>query len=291
MTAQRDPGHPEQRLTVPAEWSAAEDPAAAVHTAVAFALADATSSADAAHRVSVAVATVMQWPLVEIWLADDGREVITCAARHAAAGRAFPVFDIHELRFGAGLPGRAARTGQPTWAADLTGVLGPAARRGLTSAVAVPMRAADGNVVGVLAVYRDHRGAPPEALLRLLRMIADRAGRHLQHRRGGEIAIASARSKDEFLAMAAHELREPLTQLTAAAAELEALPGTGSDQRRPSLEAVRRSADRIAVLIDDLLGLTGLQPRSPARGPRRRTPHRGSPAPQQPWRPTHRPTN
>lgn len=238
-----DPG-----LTVPA----VDEPATAVHVAVASALADATSSADAAHRVAVAVGATLRWPLVEVWLVDDDRDVLSCIARHASGGRDFTVFTVAELDFGVGLPGRAFRAEETTWVADLAAVLSPTARDGLASAVAVPLRAADGTVVGVLAGYRDHTGEPRDALLYQLQSIADRVGGHLHRRRGEEATAARTQSRSDHLTMAAHELRDFLA-IIAAAAELH--PHDDPELLRANLRTIRHVTHRLIALTDDLLDL------------------------------------
>ena len=65
-------------------------------------------------------------------------------------------------------------------------------------------------------------------------------------------AVRASRGKDEFLAMLAHELRNPLSVIVNAVALLDASPG-----RRPACgrarRMVQRQADHLARLLDDLL--------------------------------------
>lgn len=69
-----------------------------------------------------------------------------------------------------------------------------------------------------------------------------------------QIALEQAdRRKDEFLAMLAHELRNPLTPVAnAAQALLQIVPPERSEERRLA-DMVRRQARQLARLIDDLL--------------------------------------
>jgi PAS domain S-box-containing protein len=69
-----------------------------------------------------------------------------------------------------------------------------------------------------------------------------------------QIALEQAdRRKDEFLAMLAHELRNPLTPIANAAEALMQIVPTERSQERLLVSMVRRQAGQLARLIDDLL--------------------------------------
>ena len=67
--------------------------------------------------------------------------------------------------------------------------------------------------------------------------------------------ISANASKDQFLALLSHELRNPLSPVIAMVGELEARASDGSDLRHP-LEVIRRNVELEARLIDDLLDIT-----------------------------------
>jgi PAS domain S-box-containing protein len=96
-----------------------------------------------------------------------------------------------------------------------------------------PIRDADGNVVGIVVVFRD---------------IAER-------RRAESALLESNRHKDEFLAMLAHELRNPLAPIRSA---IQVLRIIGS-QEPPAEEAralIERQVEQLARLVDDLLDVS-----------------------------------
>jgi len=62
------------------------------------------------------------------------------------------------------------------------------------------------------------------------------------------------RHKDEFLAMLAHELRNPLASVAAAAAVLKR-PGLSGDQVTGSAEVIERQVVHLRTLLDDLLDM------------------------------------
>ena len=82
--------------------------------------------------------------------------------------------------------------------------------------------------------------------------IEDLLGRERTARAAAE---AANRAKDEFLAMLAHELRNPLSAIVNAVGILER---TGGQDATPALARtlVRRQTDHLARLLDDLLDMT-----------------------------------
>lgn len=96
-----------------------------------------------------------------------------------------------------------------------------------------PIRDAHGRIVGVVLVFRD-----------------------VTQRRGSERALEDAdRRKDEFLAMLAHELRNPLAPIRNAAHTL-ALLGTGDDRVRWVSSVIERQVGLMTRLVDDLLDVS-----------------------------------
>ncbi len=96
-----------------------------------------------------------------------------------------------------------------------------------------PIRDARGRIVGVVLVFRD-----------------------ITERRGSERALEDAdRRKDEFLAMLAHELRNPLAPIRNAAHTL-ALLGTGDDRVRWVSGVIERQVGLMTRLVDDLLDVS-----------------------------------
>ena len=96
-----------------------------------------------------------------------------------------------------------------------------------------PIRDTRGRIVGVVLVFRD-----------------------VTQRRGSERALEDAdRRKDEFLAMLAHELRNPLAPIRNAAHTL-ALLGTGDDRVRWVSGVIERQVGLMTRLVDDLLDVS-----------------------------------
>lgn len=235
-----------------------------VEAAVARGLAEADSSTAAAARVVEALGMKMDWPVVELWRVDDDRQLLTCAARHVAPGRQLRGFAVDELDRGAGLPGRVCADAAAHWIPDLSADAGSvrsraAARIGLRVAVGVPL-STGAQTLGALCVYGDRVEDPEDTLTGLLGGLAAQVGQYLERRRAEELAVELARTKDEFLAMVTHELRNPLAVITGTAAlfddELDYLT---TDQQRHYLQVINRNAQRLSVMAEDLLDLARLE--------------------------------
>ncbi len=235
-----------------------------VEGAVSRGLAEAPSSSAAAMRVVEALGVKMEWPVTELWLADDGRQVLTCAARHTAPGLKPGRFALNELAPGVGLPGRVYQQARPLWIPDLaTDTMSlrsrAAARIGLHVAVGVPVNTG-GRTLGALCVYGDHVEDPEDSLTSLLTGIAAQVGQYLERRRAEELALELARTKDEFLALVTHELRNPLAVITSTASLLEdELDGLLDADQRRYMHIILNGAQRLSAMADDLLDLSQLE--------------------------------
>jgi PAS domain S-box-containing protein len=236
----------------------------AVESAVSYGLTRAASSTEAAGQVVEALGVRMDWPVVELWLVDDARQVLTCRARFHAGGRDMGAFAVNELEYGVGVPGAVCRTGRSVWIPDLaadTHLLRSreAARFGLHVAVGVPIQSG-AHVLGALAVYGDTAQDPEDTLVALLGGVAAHVGQFLERRRAEELAIELARTKDEFVALVTHELRNPLTVISSA---VELLDNDGDelsgDQQKHYLHMIGRSAERLTAMAGDLLDLARLE--------------------------------
>src|SRR6185436_2515505 len=113
----------------------------------------------------------------------------------------------------------------------------------------------EGTASGVVLVLRD--AAPRLAAERVLRESQESAQHRIEEelrRRAEEIAAADRR-KDQFLAMLAHELRNPLAPIRNAV-ELMRQVETVDTSFQPSREMVERQVKNLARLVDDLLDVS-----------------------------------
>lgn len=81
----------------------------------------------------------------------------------------------------------------------------------------------------------------------------------LSERRRSERAREAVKLRDEFIALAAHELRNPLTTLSYSVAALEKLAGNPNPVTlQPIVRKVRKQADRMTELINRMLDVSRL---------------------------------
>ena len=89
----------------------------------------------------------------------------------------------------------------------------------------------------------------------LLADVAERTWEALERARAEQALLASNRMKDEFLAMLAHELRNPLAPISAAA-DLLALARLDAEKVRSTSAIIRRQVAHMTGLVDDLLDVS-----------------------------------
>ena len=174
------------------------------------------------------------------------------------------------LPAGVGLVGRAVVERRALWTRDILDepsvVLTPDFRRGLAGAghhavLAVPLLV-KGEVIGAISTAHAEIRAFSQAEIDLLQAFADQAAlamRNVQLLARAETARAEAeaanRAKDQFLALLAHELRNPLAPIVTSAALLRR-PGIPPSVVDYSAGVVERQAKNLARLLDDLLDVS-----------------------------------
>ena len=141
---------------------------------------------------------------------------------------------------------------------------------GVRSWMSVPLLA-HGRVLGALSlvIARGERRFGPDDLA-LAEEIGLRAALALDNaqlyqramdeiaarKRAEEALLAADRGKDEFLAMLAHELRNPLAAIASAAGALDARAEGGDPRSAELLAVIGRQSRHLARLVDDLLDVS-----------------------------------
>jgi signal transduction histidine kinase len=133
---------------------------------------------------------------------------------------------------------------------------------GFRSAMVVPLHGAEGQLgVMLLASGESGRRYNTEDL-ELSEELASRAAMAIDNARLYRVVQAGVRQRDEFLSIAAHELRTPTTSLLAYAQLLQRRmqreqTGTPRDQR--AVTVIAEQADRLSQLINSLLDLSRIE--------------------------------
>jgi signal transduction histidine kinase/PAS domain-containing protein len=215
--------------------------------------------AEAGRQVLQLVIEALQWPYAELWLrgadqpdSDDLRRWATAAVPD---GSDLPPAPGHRLARLAGDRGCLiwARGGADGGGADGGG---DPDDPGLRPTLAVPIRSAE-RTLGVITLFAEAVHDQREQLEDLLSGLAAHVGMFLERRRATQLAQALARSKDEYIGLVGHEMRTPLTSISAYTDLVLEDPALGDDLR-PMLAVVQRNAATLRSIIANLLDLAAL---------------------------------
>jgi signal transduction histidine kinase len=123
---------------------------------------------------------------------------------------------------------------------------------GVLAVQSTPLTSSDGTVLGMVSTHWAVPHRPGERELRLLDLLARQAADFLVRRRAEEALREADRRKDEFLAMLAHELRNPLAPISNA---LHVLQIAGGDRElvEATHDMIARQVEHMVRLVDDLL--------------------------------------
>ncbi len=126
---------------------------------------------------------------------------------------------------------------------------------GVRSVQSTPLVSRDGRVIGMFTTHGAAPQKPGERELRLLDLLSRTAADLIDRAQAEEALKDSDRRKDEFLAILAHELRNPLAPIRYAVAVARD-PKTGSAQRLEADAIIERQVRHMGRLLDDLLDVS-----------------------------------
>ena len=184
-----------------------EDNRLAVQSAVARALSEATTAADAARRVLSSIGTTLGWRLGAVWEVDHAGDCIRCVESWQAPGAGAAPFEdaSRSLAFarGEGLPGRVSASGEPAWIRDVVAdsnfpradVAGTA---GVHGAFAFPVRSSRG-VIGAVEFFTEAVAEPDAYLLDLMTTIGHQLGLLMERTRAEQAVRRSEARKAAML--------------------------------------------------------------------------------------------
>jgi signal transduction histidine kinase/CheY-like chemotaxis protein len=142
---------------------------------------------------------------------------------------------------------------------------------GMRSLISVPLTDAGNLTAGVLTLataqsgrrYEGHHLALAEQLALRAALAIQNARLYDTSRRAREAAEQASRAKDEFLAVLAHELRNPLAAVFNGVAMLDRI-GAVTPQAQHARGIIRRQTEHLAGLLDDLLDVARIGQRKVA---------------------------
>jgi signal transduction histidine kinase len=203
--------------------------------------------------------------LCSILLLEDGR--LRCGAAPSLPSGWNRVVEGLAIGPKVGSCGTAAYTRAPVIVTDIAvdplwdDVRDAALAYGLRACWSTPIFAAGGEVLGTFAIYYRRPTEPRPEHLCLVELATHIAGIAIERRRADEAIAAharrlaeTARHKDEFLALLAHELRNPLAAIVTALAVLRRRGDEASLER--CCGVVDRQVGVLARIVEDLLDLS-----------------------------------
>lgn len=125
---------------------------------------------------------------------------------------------------------------------------------GIRSAVAAPINR-DGALIALLFITDNKQREWTEEELRLIEDASERIWNAVERVRAEAALRQAAQRKDEFLAMLAHELRNPLAPISAAA-ELMGMVKLDEAALKQTSEIITRQVRHMTGLVDDLLDVS-----------------------------------
>ncbi len=238
---------------------------------IARLLVTADTIGDAGPHLVEAIGQALGWPYVSLMLVDPVADALRPVTHWNAPGLQLPDLLSRHVPRGrdeGGGPGHVWSTGEPVWISDLATspyAAAPAVRaftdaataQGLHTSAAVAVR--DGErILGVLASLSDTVEHDQFLIIGMLNRIAEQIGHFLVRQGNAALRAQLARAKDDFLTLAGHEMRTPLTSIAGYSQLLADEPGL-SDEARRTVSVINRKTDDLQMIIDRLLELTGLE--------------------------------
>jgi len=133
-----------------------------------------------------------------------------------------------------------------------------ARRAGFRALHCTPLINGKGRTIGALSVYHRQPRRPSEREMDLVEVCASQATAFIENARLYDALREADRSKNEFLATLAHELRNPLAPIRNAVHVLQLvlhLNGARTEESKWALDVIERQMQQLSRLVDDLLDL------------------------------------
>jgi signal transduction histidine kinase/CheY-like chemotaxis protein len=228
------------------------------------ALASASTAVECAAALSTAGRVALQAQAAFVWLVEAGGQTLELAASDGYAGPDLERF--RTIPLDGPLPVcDALRSGQPIFLESPGDrrqrypVVGDGAGAGFQSWAAIPFLH-QGRPIGALSVSFDRQRAFHIEERALIVTMAAQSSQAIERTRLYDAEVRARkeveqanRSKDEFLAMLGHELRNPLSPIVTA---LQLMRVRGGDVMLKERTIIERQVKHMARLVDDLLDVS-----------------------------------
>lgn len=225
---------------------------------------------EAGPRILKIMCENLAWELGVLWLPDiEGGHLRAVEVwNHSRLPTQDFVGETLQRRFriGEGLPGRVWANKEPVWTNDVRidsnfPRSASADKDGLQTAIGFPILI-ENNILGILEFFcRGKREADPE-LLTTLATLGGQIGQFLDRQKALKEAKEAVNARDEFISIASHELKTPLTSLSLQLQMNRRILKAGLDSPSASekldegVESASRQVQRLVLLVEELLDVT-----------------------------------
>ncbi|HET9234220.1 MAG TPA: PAS domain S-box protein, partial [Candidatus Eisenbacteria bacterium] len=233
-------------------------------------LAESESLESAAPLILQAICENQTWQVGALWCLDDEAQVLRFVDLYHEPSIEVPEFEALSrgttFKKGEGLPGRIWAENQvaciPDISRDNNFPRALAARAGgLQAGFGFPITLRN-DVLGVVEFFSSETRQPSQHLLTMMAAIGSQIGQFIERRRAERARAAllatlkeTDRRKDEFLAMLAHELRNPLAPIHNAV-QIYRRVASPSRDLQSATEVIDRQVRQLTRLVDDLLDVS-----------------------------------
>jgi PAS domain S-box-containing protein len=128
-------------------------------------------------------------------------------------------------------------------------------REGIRAVQSTPLVRRDGHMIGTFTTHGSAPHSRSDRELRLLDLLSREAADLIERAQSEAMLREADRRKDEFLAILAHELRNPLAPIRYAVS-IAREPASTEEQRRRAESVIERQVKHMGRLLDDLLDVS-----------------------------------
>ena len=159
-----------------------------------------------------------------------------------------------------GVMGRAARTGEPCWANDLSQEKDYIPKNHRTRSVLVIPVLRESEVIAVLDLESPEPDYFTSDDIAFVRVLTNHAAIAIENAQLFEKARVANEAKSEFMSTASHELKIPMTSIKGYAKILQmGAGGDLSEQQKEFLGIITNNVDRMTQLVNDLLDVSRIE--------------------------------
>lgn len=215
----------------------------------------------AASRILRVLCRSLGWQAGALWTIDKDTQKLRCLKIWHAPNAKITAFikasNEMQLPRGKGLPGRIWRHNKPVWVPDVTKDknfprASVAAKGGLRSGLAFPI-GEKSDFIGVVEFFSDRIEKPNRQMLTGMATIGIQIAQFVKRKE-------LERQKDDFIGIASHELKTPVTSLKAYAQVMQRQFSKSQDAKAAqNMAKINAQLDKLMNLIEDLLDITKLE--------------------------------